>query len=63
MVGLRGVEERDRVAVPQLLATPLANERAVDVCAVAAKIVEVDVAVLVRAADLAVLSAAQRMGG
>jgi len=63
VAGLGRVEQRDRIAAPQLLATILADQSAVDVRAVGAQVVKIDVVVLVRATDLAVLAAASAQRG
>ena len=62
MVGPGGVEQRDRVAILQQLTAVLAYQSAVDIRPVAAQIVQIDVPVFVRAADLAVLAAACTAG-
>ena len=62
MVGPGGVEQRDRVAILQQLTAVLAYQSAVDIRPVAAQVVQIDVPVFVRAADLAVLAAACTAG-
>ena len=47
MVGLGRVEQRDRVAIPQQLTAVLAYQSAVDIRAVAAQVVQIDVPVFV----------------
>jgi len=63
VVRLSRVEQRDRVAILQQLTAVLAYQSAVDIRAVAAQVVQIDVPVFVRAADLAVLAAACKAAG
>eukprot|EP00964_Phaeocystis_antarctica_P090399 scaffold57831_cov72-Phaeocystis_antarctica.AAC.6 len=62
VVGPGGVEHRDRVAILQQLTAVLAYQSAVDIRPVAAQVVQIDVPVFVRAADLAVLAASCTAG-
>ena len=62
MVGVGGVEQRDRVAIPQQPTVAVANQNAVDIRAVGAEVVQIDALVFVRAADLAVLVTARTAG-
>ena len=62
MIGVGGVEQRDRVAIPQQLTVAVANQNAVDIRTVGAEVVQIDPLVFVRAADLAVLVAARTAG-
>eukprot|EP00964_Phaeocystis_antarctica_P064619 scaffold38888_cov66-Phaeocystis_antarctica.AAC.5 len=62
VVGVGGVEQRDRVAIPQQPTVAVANQNAVDIRAVGAEVVQIDALVFVRAADLAVLVTARTAG-
>ena len=62
VIGVGGVEQRDRVAIPQQLTVAVANQNAVDIRTVGAEVVQIDALVFVRAADLAVLVTARTAG-